>query len=203
MDSHSFLLGNFPTQGSNPGLLHCGQILYHLSYQGSPIYSLSEFCWSEVWKDVTGFSAHKSDQHVLPAWTGWYWPRHGSDHLWWGTALMVSCSSGTLYWPKFCQSRFLSSHLKKGHLRESLELWSPRTDLCHLFLQEENKITEVSFSLCFFILFMYFKILFTFGCAGSLFCAGLSLAVAIGGYSLVAAHALLIVLTSLDVEHGL
>ena len=41
------------------------------------------------------------------------------------------------------------------------------------------------------------------GCAGSLFCAGLSLAVAIGGYSLVAAHALLIVLTSLDVEHGL
>ena len=26
----------FPTQGLNPGLLHCRQILYHLSYQGSP-----------------------------------------------------------------------------------------------------------------------------------------------------------------------
>ena len=26
----------FPTQESNPGLLHCSQILYHLSYQGSP-----------------------------------------------------------------------------------------------------------------------------------------------------------------------
>ena len=26
----------FPTQGSNPGLLHCRQILYHLSHQGSP-----------------------------------------------------------------------------------------------------------------------------------------------------------------------
>ena len=26
----------FPTQGSNPGLLHCRQILYHLNYQGSP-----------------------------------------------------------------------------------------------------------------------------------------------------------------------
>ena len=30
-----FLLGIFPTQGSNPGLLHCRQILYHLSHQGS------------------------------------------------------------------------------------------------------------------------------------------------------------------------
>ena len=29
-------LGNFPTQGSNPGLLHCGQILYQLSHKGSP-----------------------------------------------------------------------------------------------------------------------------------------------------------------------
>ena len=28
--------GVFPTQGSNPGLLHCRQILYHLSHQISP-----------------------------------------------------------------------------------------------------------------------------------------------------------------------
>ena len=27
----------FPTQGLNPGLLHCRQILYHLSHQGSKI----------------------------------------------------------------------------------------------------------------------------------------------------------------------
>ena len=33
---HFFLQGIFPTQGSNPGLLHCRQILYHLSHQGSP-----------------------------------------------------------------------------------------------------------------------------------------------------------------------
>ena len=31
---HSLLQRIFPTQGSNPGLLHCGQILYHLSQQG-------------------------------------------------------------------------------------------------------------------------------------------------------------------------
>ena len=34
--SRSLLQGIFPTQGSNPGLLHCGWILYHLSHQGSP-----------------------------------------------------------------------------------------------------------------------------------------------------------------------
>ena len=31
---HSFLQGIFLTQGSNLHLLHCRQILYHLSYQG-------------------------------------------------------------------------------------------------------------------------------------------------------------------------
>ena len=31
--SHSLLQGIFPIQGSNPGLLHCRQILYHLSHQ--------------------------------------------------------------------------------------------------------------------------------------------------------------------------
>ena len=35
---HAFLQGIFPTQGSNPGLLHCRWILYRLSHQGSPIY---------------------------------------------------------------------------------------------------------------------------------------------------------------------
>ena len=35
MGSLSLLQGSFPTQGSNPGLLHCRQILYQLSPQGS------------------------------------------------------------------------------------------------------------------------------------------------------------------------
>ena len=37
---HAFLHGIFPTQGLNPGLPHCRQVLYHLSHQGSP-YN----CW--------------------------------------------------------------------------------------------------------------------------------------------------------------
>ena len=34
--SLSLLQGMFPTQGWNPGLPHCGLILYQLSYKGSP-----------------------------------------------------------------------------------------------------------------------------------------------------------------------
>ena len=37
VDSHSLLQGIFLTQGSNPGLLHDGQILYYLSHHGSPL----------------------------------------------------------------------------------------------------------------------------------------------------------------------
>ena len=36
-DSHFLLRGIFPTQELNPGLLHCRQILYRLSYKGSPL----------------------------------------------------------------------------------------------------------------------------------------------------------------------
>ena len=34
---HFLLQGIFPTQRWNPGLLHCRQTLYHLSYQESPL----------------------------------------------------------------------------------------------------------------------------------------------------------------------
>ena len=36
--SLSFLQGIFPTQGSNPGLPHCRQILYQLSHKGAQEY---------------------------------------------------------------------------------------------------------------------------------------------------------------------
>ena len=38
MGSHSLLQDIFPTQGSNPGLLQCRQILYHLTKDLSKIY---------------------------------------------------------------------------------------------------------------------------------------------------------------------
>ena len=40
---HALLQRIFPTQGWNPGIPHCRQILYHLSHQGNPFenYSIS------------------------------------------------------------------------------------------------------------------------------------------------------------------
>ena len=37
VDCHSLLQKIFPTQRLNPGLLHCRQILYHLSYKETPV----------------------------------------------------------------------------------------------------------------------------------------------------------------------
>ena len=40
MSGHSLLQGIFLTQGWNPGLLYCRQILYCLSHKGSPFYTI-------------------------------------------------------------------------------------------------------------------------------------------------------------------
>ena len=40
----SFLQGIFPTQGLNPGLLHCKWILYQLSHKGSPCFGVQFSC---------------------------------------------------------------------------------------------------------------------------------------------------------------
>ena len=39
MDCHFLLQGIFPSQGSNPGCIHCRQTLYHPSHQGSSVVS--------------------------------------------------------------------------------------------------------------------------------------------------------------------
>ena len=50
MGNHSLLQEIFPTQGSNLGPLHCSQILYCLSHQGS--YFLQSFLgWLQAWGD--------------------------------------------------------------------------------------------------------------------------------------------------------
>ena len=40
MGCHSLLQGIFPTEGLNLGLLHCRQILYHLSHQGRSLHKI-------------------------------------------------------------------------------------------------------------------------------------------------------------------
>ena len=42
--SHSLPQGIFPTQGSNPGLQHCWQILYGLRHHTNPANTLQDPC---------------------------------------------------------------------------------------------------------------------------------------------------------------
>ena len=60
--SLSLLQGIFPTQGSNPGLPHCRQILYQLSHKGSPWiwemdhnegWALKNWCFQTVVLEMT------------------------------------------------------------------------------------------------------------------------------------------------------
>ena len=44
---HALLQRIFPTQGSNSGLPHYRQILYHLNHQGSPSFSKLKICLSD------------------------------------------------------------------------------------------------------------------------------------------------------------
>ena len=50
VDCHFLLQGIFPTQGSNPGLLHCRWMLYCLSHQGSPISD--QLCANENFSEI-------------------------------------------------------------------------------------------------------------------------------------------------------
>ena len=62
----SLLQGNFPTQESNQGLLHCWRILYQLSHKGSPrILEWVAYPFSSGWI----FPTQESNQGLLHC--GW------------------------------------------------------------------------------------------------------------------------------------
>ena len=46
---HALLQGIFPTQASNPGLLHCRRIPYYLSHQHSYFNRTDYPGWSDMW----------------------------------------------------------------------------------------------------------------------------------------------------------
>ena len=72
MGCHSLLQGIFPTQGSNPGLLHCRQTLYHLSLQEN-LYLLDLHHSIPSW-GFPGGSAGKESPAMQDTWVrslGW------------------------------------------------------------------------------------------------------------------------------------
>ena len=63
---HFLLQDIFPTQGSNPGLLHCRRTLYHLSHEGSPSpYVTHNF--DDVMTDM------QAEETLLLSWIGFLW----------------------------------------------------------------------------------------------------------------------------------
>ena len=72
--SHFLLQGIFLTQESNPGLLHCRQILYCLSHQGSPeiwwthlSLITKRHAWAELFVTATNWKK-KSPKHINTTW---------------------------------------------------------------------------------------------------------------------------------------
>ena len=92
---HALLQGIFPTQGWNPGLLHCRQIFHRLSHQGSLLFpSLALSCFgfwviSSVWSYSVStesffFTIFLFSRNLC----SWFWIFYFMDsllsHLYWG-----------------------------------------------------------------------------------------------------------------------
>ena len=79
--SFSLLQGIFPTQRSSWGLLHCRQILYQLSYQGSPQKALkvkvAQSCLTLF--DPMDYTVHGILQARILEWVAFPFPRGSSQ----------------------------------------------------------------------------------------------------------------------------
>ena len=85
--SLSFLHGIFPTQGSNPGLPHCRQILYQLSHKGSPSV-------------IEGFQNFEMIQRMLPP---PHRPSHGDG--WGAGGMQAAMWTKKQDWPQRAEMR--------------------------------------------------------------------------------------------------
>ena len=72
VDSLFLRQGIFPTQGSNPGLLHCRQILYQLSHKGKPNDNQQMACVANSLNESHGYNTEGRSRK----WT------NASVHMW-------------------------------------------------------------------------------------------------------------------------
>ena len=100
----SLLQGVFPSQGSNPGLLHCRQILYQLSHRGSP--------------RILGWVAY-------PFSSGSAWPRNQTG---------VSCIAGGFFanWTIREASRKIAVQYLKGITHKVLQYSTLNSTQCYM-----------------------------------------------------------------------
>ena len=81
--SQSLLQGIFPSQGWNPGLPHCGRILYCVSHQGSP-NTTSWLIFTECWQSVKNFLSWRAYIHMhISQWLihSYHYSQMGFSHM--------------------------------------------------------------------------------------------------------------------------
>ena len=125
MGCHDLLQGGFPTQASNPVLLHCRQILYHLSHQGVCIKEikvfftlyllLNPYCMVEVLSksNVKTIKLCFTSGHAMANWkTKSCLP---GTHICWRTELNEEALSRTLIrkWTSF-HVQMYEAHISQG-----------------------------------------------------------------------------------------
>ena len=92
--SLSLLQGIFPTQGSNPGHLHCRRILYQMSHKGSPLCTPHTHTHTHThtyrlprWRSGKEFTKAR-EMGSIPGWgrsPGEEMATHSSILAWWAT----------------------------------------------------------------------------------------------------------------------
>ena len=87
---HVLLQRIFPTQGSNPGLLHCRRILYHRSHQRSP-----EKTSLDIWFLVHEASPQCSDDAFPQDWR--FRGKNGFESVPAITTSLLICTSHSTY----------------------------------------------------------------------------------------------------------
>ena len=75
----SFLQGIFPTQGWNPGRLHCRQILYSLGHQGSPGSEVKVAEWCLTLCNPMGYTVNGILQARTLGWVAFPFSRGSSQ----------------------------------------------------------------------------------------------------------------------------
>ena len=66
---HALFGSIFSTEGSKPGLLHCGWILYHLSHQGSPKKGWIGLIWGPI-DSKKHEAVYMTDMCIFTLWRG-------------------------------------------------------------------------------------------------------------------------------------
>ena len=78
VDCHFLIQGIFSTQGSNPGLPHCRQILYLLHHEGSPNQLYSNI---QNKNKINFFYSNIQNKKFLKK-TGFHWVSNITQHKW-------------------------------------------------------------------------------------------------------------------------